>query len=270
MTIKIEHLYALLLILSSFCCMTAMGAVISRRHAVGAGALIAIFGALSAWSATYAFHWVAQEPRWKYFWLNMTYFGVVMVPAILFIFALRYTGKDGWLRAPVLALFSIEPIAVLILVWSDPWHGWFFAGKRALTDSTILEGGLLFWLHVVYSYGLLLAATGILLTNALRSPRFYRWQVLVFVAGLLLPWLINVLSVAKLTPWQNLDVTPIVFTFTAMVILYDMFGWRMLDILPIARHLLVENLDEGVLVLDNQNRVVDFNPSARQIYASSQ
>ncbi len=66
-----------------------------------------------------------------------------------------------------------------------------------------------------------------------------------------------------------MDVTPISFTFTALVILYDLLGWRLLDIVPIARDLLVENMHDGLLVLDNQNRVVDFNRVARQLFADA-
>lgn len=256
-----------MLVLASASGMVATGVAISRWRTHGAAALIVLLSGLSFWSLTYAFHWISAEPEWKYFWLNMTYFGVVTAPASLLIFAFRYTGRDVWIAPPRLALFFIEPIAVLILIWTDPQHGLFFAGKRALTASVLFDGGPIFWLHVLYSYGLLLVATMILFVYALRSLRFYQLQIGAFIASLLLPWVANILSIAKLSPFPDLDVTPIVFTLTAIVILYDMLTRRLLDILPIARDLLVENMDEGLFVLDNSNRLVDFNASARRLFS---
>lgn len=261
--------YAMMLVLASASGMVASGVALARWRSQGANALILMLSGLSVWSLTYAFHWVSVEPYWKYFWLNMTYLGVVLVPAALLIFAFRYTGRDAWITRSRLGLFFVEPIAILVLVWTDPLHGWFFSGKRALTDSVLFDGSPLFWLHVLYSYGLLLIGTIVLFDYALRVLRFYQWQIGMFMASLLLPWLANILSVARLSPFPDLDLTPILFTFTGFAILYDILSHRLLDILPIARDLLVENMDEGLLVLDKDNRVVDFNAAARELFSRS-
>ncbi len=259
------YVYAFLLLLASICSAIAIQAALRRSRAPGATALIAMLGALFVWSSSYAIHWLASDPLWKYFWLNMTYFGLAAAPISFFVFAFRYTQHDGWLTPSVIAFLSVEPILILILLWTDPWHGWYFAGKRALTDSILLKGSPLLWFHVAYSYGMILIATIILIRRAFQSLTFYRWQLGLFVGSLVLPWLANGLTLAKRTAWPDLDVTPITFTFTAIVILYDLLGWRLLDIVPIARDLLVEHMDDGLLVLDIQNRVVDFNHIARQL-----
>lgn len=259
------YVYAFLLILASLCSAIAIQAALRVSRAPGANALIAMLGALFIWSSSYAIHWLVSEPIWKYFWLNMTYFGLAAAPISFFIFAFRYTHHDDWLTPSAIAFLSVEPILILIMLWTDPWHGLFFAGKRALTDSILLKGSLLLWFNVAYSYGMILIATIILIRKAFQSLMFYRWQLGLFVGSLLLPWLANGLTLAKWTAWPDLDITPITFTFTAIVILYDLLGWRLLDLVPIARDLLVEHMDDGLLVLDTQNRVVDFNHIARQL-----
>ena len=259
--------YAVMLVFASASSMVATGVALSRRRSYGAKELIGLLAGLAVWSLTYACYWISDDPYWKYFWLNMTYLGVVSVPAFLVIFACRCTGRDAWITRPRLALFLIEPVLVLALIWSDPWNHWFFAGKRALTDSVLLDGSPLFWFHVVYSYSLMLVATTLLFTNALRSMKFYQWQITVLLASLLLPWVTNILIVTKLSPFPDLDLTPIVFTFTGVAILYDMLKRHLLDILPIARDLLVDSMNDGLLVLDNHNRVADFNAAARDIFS---
>lgn len=261
-------LYTVLLLLSAGTCLAAIQMTLRYRQTKGAIAFVAYLFFLFIWSLTYAVHWWVKEPTAKHFWLNMTYFGVVFIPISYFVFALRFTNKDTWLTRSVLALFMIEPIVTLILVWTDPWHGWFFAGKHELAMSTIFDGSALFWFHVVYSYGMLLVVTLILLNAVFRSLLFYRWQLSLVLAGLLLPWIVNILSVLKLTPWPDLDATPIAFTLTALAISYARLGWRFLDIVPVARELLIDNMDDGLLVLDPQNRILDFNAEARKLFVS--
>ena len=40
--------------------------------------------------------------------------------------------------------------------------------------------------------------------------------------------------------------------------------YRMLDVLPVDRSYVVQGMEEGVIVLDPQNRVVDLNPAAER------
>lgn len=261
--------YVVALVFASACGMVALGVALARWRSHGATSLIMLLAGLSAWSLAYAFHWTSREPQWKFFWLNMTYFGVVTVPAALFIFAFRYTGRDAWITRTRLVLFLIEPVAALILAWTDPLTGWFFAGKRALTDSVLFDGTPLFWFHVLYSYGLLLAATGVLFFHGLRARRLYRRQIGIFLASLLLPWAVNILGMSGLLPFRDIDFTPILFTFTAIVILYDMLSQRWLDIRPIARDMLVDNMEECLIASDINDRIVDFNASANAFFSQT-
>ncbi|GAB4503839.1 MAG: hypothetical protein Fur0043_08320 [Anaerolineales bacterium] len=263
------YLYASLLFFSSISSIIAIRLALPHRRAPGAPALMTMLGALFAWSFTYGIYWLVREPIWKYFWLNMTYLGVTVAPVSFFVFAFRYTQWDDWLTPSTLAILFVEPILVLVFVWTDPWHGLYFAGKRHLTDSVLLDGSPLFWFHVVYSYGLMIVATIVLIRKAFLLLAFYRWQLGLFVGSLMLPWVANGLMLVRWTAWPNLDITPITFTITALVIFYDLLGWRLLDIVPIARDLLIEKMHDGWLVLDLQNRVVDFNRVAQQLFSEA-
>ncbi len=139
------YLYASLLFLSSLTSAIAIRLALRHHRTPGATALIAMLASLFVWSGCYAVHWLVREPIWKYFWLNMTYFGLAAAPLSFFIFAFRYTQHDEWLTASRIALLVVEPIVILVLMWTDPWHGLYFAGKRALTDSILIKGSPLLW-----------------------------------------------------------------------------------------------------------------------------
>ncbi|MBZ0302378.1 MAG: PAS domain-containing protein, partial [Anaerolineae bacterium] len=129
-------------------------------------------------------------------------------------------------------------------------------------------GGPGFWFHVIYSYSLLLIACIMLGQYYLHQQRPYRRQTGALLFGALLPWLSNIISIAGLNPLPNLDLTPIVFTLTGLIYTYNLFHNRFLDLVPIARSQIFDTLQECVIVVDQQQRLVDLNPAAENFLHS--
>ena len=240
-----------------------------RRDAPGATSLTLFMLGLAWWSSTYALFWI-QLPPSRIFWLNVTYFGVIAVIPTFFIFVLQFTHRQHWLSRRLYALLGVMGLLTLILLWTDPWHGLFFAGLRSETDSTIFSGGPWFWTFVIYAYSLNLLGVLLLVKEWLASQRFYRRQLgLLLLAGLI-PWLANIVSLLNLNPLPGLDLTPLAFTMTGMLTAVTLYRHRFLDVLPIARDKVVEQMRDGILVLDAQNRIVDLNPAFPQLAALPQ
>ncbi len=231
-----------------------------RRNAPGGLPLAIFMLATTWWSAAYALSW-ADVPPGRLFWLDATYGGVVAVSPAFFVFVLHFTHRQHWLSRPVLILLIAEPILTLILLGTDSWHGLFYAGQRSLTASTIYDGGPWFWANIVYSYGLSLFAVLLLGKNFLTALGLYRRQTGLVLLSALLPWLANIISFANLNPFPEIDPTPLAFILTGIIVGFSLFYYRFLDVVPIARATLIENMDDGVLVLDTKNRIVDINPA---------
>jgi diguanylate cyclase (GGDEF)-like protein len=47
---------------------------------------------------------------------------------------------------------------------------------------------------------------------------------------------------------------------------YALFRYRLFDIAPLARGMVVDGLSDGVIVLDTHDRIVDFNPAASHLF----
>jgi PAS domain-containing protein len=52
---------------------------------------------------------------------------------------------------------------------------------------------------------------------------------------------------------------------TGLALGVGLFRYKLLDVTPVARHLLVQQLPEGVMVLDPRLRIVDINPALRRL-----
>ena len=65
---------------------------------------------------------------------------------------------------------------------------------------------------------------------------------------------------------KPLGSTSIVFSTTGLILAWGLFFQRLLDITPIARDKVLENIGDGVIVVNDQNRIVDFNPAAFSLF----
>ncbi|HEX8221584.1 MAG TPA: diguanylate cyclase [Chloroflexia bacterium] len=234
------------------------------RAAPSAYPLSAFFIALTIWSGTYALHWLRVPGLRPFFWLDMTVFGVVMVPATFFVFALRFTNHDRLVTRRLLALLTIGPLFTLVCLWTDEGSGLFFAGTRSAADGAFQTGGPVFWANVAYSYALMLLAFALLAREFRRSP-LYRRQVGVVLLGVVLSWALNIFNLSGFNPFAELDPTPFSFAIAGLFCVYSLFRYRLVDVVPIARHKLVDWLSDGVLVLDARDRIVDANPAIEHI-----
>jgi diguanylate cyclase (GGDEF)-like protein/PAS domain S-box-containing protein len=168
-----------------------------------------------------------------------------------------------------MALLCIEPLLMIILVWTNPFHHSFYTSFSQVQNGSFVVlhwvRGLWFWVNVAYSYPLLLIAFIILLRTFLRSSGPYRWQAGITLAGSFIPWAANIYTESGLSPFGNLDLTPIAFSLMGLMFVYALVRYRLFDLVPIARSLIIDRMRDGIIVLDAHNRVIDINSAARNL-----
>lgn len=255
--------YALALFLSAFASLILSVVAWNRRKAPGGNNFAYLGVAIMFWALSYGVYWLALEPAVKLFWLNMAYMGANAVPTIFIAFTLNYTNRGSLLKIWSIMLMAIEPALVTFLIWTDQYNHIFFAGKDP--NSGLIFGGVVFWIHIVYSYLLLAYAAILLIKTYFTTVRPLRGQVHAILLGMSVPWLANVISALHLNPFQNLDLTPFAFTVTCLSIAIGMSQYKLLDIVPVARSVLFERITDMVIVLDKNNHLVDINPTALKI-----
>jgi diguanylate cyclase (GGDEF)-like protein/PAS domain S-box-containing protein len=268
MNLNTNMVYAALLVTSAVVAAFISGVILRRRSAPGAAFLFLFLIGVQIWSLTYAMHWLSTRAEDRLFWLDATYLGVVIAPTAMLIFILRFTRPSNYFRGWKLSWLALEPFLTLLILWSDPWHGWFYGGgPRFPEQNLIFDGGPWFWLHVFYTYGLIAAGIGLLVSaSAQRSPLNSHPARLV-LAGVLFPVASNVIVFAGLNPFPGLDLTPIAFTFTGVLLGFSLFYQRLLDLTTLGRDVLIEKMNEGILLLDQRQRIVDFNPALQRLLA---
>jgi PAS domain S-box-containing protein len=205
----------------------------------------------------------------KMLWAKFEYIGVVSVPLAVLAFVLTHTGSPLQLTRKRLAGLALIPLVTLVLVWTNGMHGLIWAKYVPYVQNGLAYSqktyGPAFWVYWVYSYLLLLAATLVTFRSTLASARLFRWQAILVGIGILAPWIGNLLYVLHLDPLKNLDLTPLGFSLTGILLALGMFHWRLFDIKPVARAAALAGMADGLILLDNQARIVDANLAAQAI-----
>lgn len=242
------------------------------RAAAGGRGLLAILLSVFVWTSFYALELASRTVPAAELWSALKYVGVVGMPPALLSFAIEYTGRRGLSRRSI-GLLAIEPVLTVLSLALPPTRNLIHVYTEAdragglLDHSPIPLAGPLFWPHAIYNYGIAFFALGLVVVRLARIGRSYRRQASVVMAAALLPLLANIAYNAGVFGEDAMDPVPFLFTLLAVVLVWGFFRLGLLDLVPVARGQVLEQMVDGVLVLDALGRVVDANPAAAGLFA---
>ncbi|KZN25336.1 PAS domain-containing sensor histidine kinase [Haladaptatus sp. R4] len=252
-------------IFSTFIILCAAGFTWRYRVRPGAIPLFAFTVAAAVWTGGNALQNASTTLAGKLFWVNVQYFGIVVIPIAWFAFGCEYTGHDEWLTRRSLSILFLYAGATLVLVWTNPVHhlvrassGLVVTGGAIRLDRTF---GPWFWVSVVYSNLVDSLGTLFLLRGLVQARRFFHGQVIALIVGTMVPWSATVLFYNG-----RLHIEPeVFFAVTAIAFAYAIWHHRLFDLVPVGRTTVVEEIADGVVVMDETGRLIDLNPAATRL-----
>lgn len=214
----------------------------------------------AVWALGFALETIAVDLPTKSLFRKLAWIGILLVPAYWMEFVMRYTRTDQWLNRRVYLAAGSIIFLLLLAAFTNEWH-YLFWSKTVLQPGVgtgvAYERGPFFWVAVGLAYAIVVSALVELVYASALSPKIYRRQAIVLVFAALFPLVTStlfVLGVLKPNDW-----TPLAFALTGLVVSWAIFRYRLFNLVPVARGQLFDNLSDGLLVLDTQDRVVDAN-----------
>jgi len=206
----------------------------------------------------------------KIFWANVQYFSYAFAPITWIIMVFEFTGKEDWVNKKNILIMSIIPVITLVLVWTNSFHHLIRANISLDTSGAFSvidkDYGPWFWVHSTYSYLINIINLYLLLQASWRRNTIYKKQVSSLLIGFFILFLSSFLYVMGLSPVQRFDISPLLFSFSGLIMGWGIFHYRLFDLVPIARTRVIEEMGTGIIVLDKKNRIIDINPSAKKIF----
>jgi PAS domain S-box-containing protein len=220
------------------------------------------------WSLADAIRLGAPDRTHVLFWNKVAYVGIVMVPPTFTVIVLSVTNRERWLkRRYILGLCSVSAVT-LAVVLTNPWHELWRVGEVITPGSSppVLEEhrGSLWYAWAVYVYGLAGVMFYLLGREFLQweHNRTYRNQIGILLLAFVIVALTTLLFILDVLPF---DLSPLGFAAMGLLFTVAITRFRFLDISPIARDVVLDSMDSGVLVLDPEDRIIDANEQARRI-----
>ena len=235
-----------------------------HRHIRGGSAYTWYVAGQVLWAIGYILELLAPTLSGKVFWDGFQWIAGFFIVIAFPVFAVEYTSYQ--LKRPrlVWGLISIVPVIMTILVLTDSQHHLIYPNPHLFYDSVFPELEYDFtWVvygYAIYSYLVTFTGLGLLVNRMVHPHRLYRRQIFTVVLGFFIPIFFTILTVAgvKFTPYR--DVSILTFALGNLIVAWGLFRYNLFEVVPIARHLVIESMEDLVVVLDMQDRIVDINP----------
>jgi PAS domain S-box-containing protein len=263
-----NNLFAITLILSGLVTIGVSWMIFKKT-----GGTVRWFGwmmlSIGIWAVSYGCELSSDHLNQMLFWINIEYLGISFAPPFWIVFVFGFIGKDRWLTPLNWFLIFCVPTITLLMVWTNGWHHLHYASVAVDNSGPFpllaIKVAIWYKIHTVYFYLVLGWGMYLIISRFRKADGFIKRQNRIILFGTLVPWLVNLSYLLDLRPFRHLDLTPFAFIASSLIIAIGLLNFKLFDIVPIARSKIVEALQEGILVLDAQNRVVDINPEMRKI-----
>lgn len=246
---------------------TAVITVIAWRQRNKSGGIwfAILMASISEWSFAAGMEAIVISQSAKVLWSQIEYIGLVATPPSLLHFTITYIQQKNWLNKRRMIALWIPPVVILTLTMTNQWHGLIWSGFTPGSVSSnvlIYHRGPLFWLTVGYAYLIIFVSFLIMLRIFLLSRFPVKQQLGVMLISICFPMISSVLYVSRTSFLQGMDITPLGFAVSGLMISWSLFRFSFLDIIPVGRSAMVEKMPTGMLVIDEKSRIADINPAA--------
>lgn len=240
-----------------------------NRSKPGAIPLALMALAITEWTIGYIVEISAPGLDNKVFWGKIEYIGIASVSLLWFIFAYQHSNLGKMLSVRNLVMLSVIPVITIGLAFTNELHRlvWseVYVNRAENISSLGVNYGIWFWVHTAYSYLLLLSGAFIVIRLLIRNKGMFRAQGIALLVAVLAPWLGNALYLTGLNPFPFLDLTSFAFTVSLVAVVLGIYGFQLINLTPVARDILIEEMSDGMIVLDERNIVADANPSMQRM-----
>jgi len=224
------------------------------------------------WSITILFRLNAADLNAEIFWLELSWVGTVIIPVAWLFFCLEYTGLHRYVNRRNISLLSIIPILTVVISLTNSYHHLLYLDRSIMVQSRafVRAPGVWFWVIAGYTYLLGIVGAIPLLQFLSSEVEIFRGQSLALLAGLVVPWLTNILYISGVLPTAGVDPTPAAFSFSGVAYLGAITRFQLFETNPApikqAHFTYFDQMQDGIVVIDGRKHVIEANKKTEEIF----
>lgn len=184
----------------------------------------------------------------------ISYISTCNLPVILFFISSIYENKETNLKK-YWYLFII-PILSIIIIFTNPLHHLFC--KSYAINVADVQLGPYFYVHMLYTYLLILVAFIKLIKTSISKAGFLSFGTILIILGACAPIIPNLLASIQLISMDTY-ITPIPYLITAICFYISIFKLNSFDAVPIALKNIVDIMTDAFIVVEKDGTITYSN-----------
>jgi len=258
--------YALLYALSGGVSLAVATWVWSRRDQRGARAFIALLFAIATWAFVDALAILtASSPDSWLVWQKVRWSIAAFVPALWFVFTLRYTDLYSQYVRPVTAIVLTEAAIVAGLTLTNASHQLVWEAvtlQDGVAPTVETTAGPVYIAHLTIAAALVLGGMVLLLQVLVNARNAHQSQPALLLAGGSLAVVLSAGSTFGTFPLGSADVTALGFGLGSGLIGWALYRHQLFDIYPVETDTVMTAMRDAVIAVNDERLVTDTNPAA--------
>ena len=258
---------SILLVFSAACYLMMGSRLVASKREVGSMPIGVLFVVISIWVVGGGIELLADN--FTIFSIGRTghFIGTALVPIVALVGFREYTGSETAGR--VLAMLGIIPLLSVLLAASNFDHElmWYLPiANEAGQFLTRPErwGPWFLYIHLPYSYAVFGAAILTLLSHNSAVAPAHRRGLLLMSGACIIPLTATLAYDLGFGP-DTVSFVPIVFSAMLPVYAWLIVGERIVEFTPLAYEAVFQNMQDPVVVVDDQCRVIGLNRGAENM-----
>jgi PAS domain S-box-containing protein len=260
------QLQLLILLLVIIIALLTGAVLLLGKKTADAVSLSIIAALIAAWGISYILYTLSEPLISLRVLTSINYLCMAIAAVAQLYFSLIYTNRfswmnnrSRWLHRIAMFFFFLVPAIIQVLFWMAPLSSIFFNG----------ENGIVKQINTIYIFSILTTSIIFLIDSFARKPSIHFFRAGTIVIGALLPFTARLSILLGVSIETDILLSMFSYLLAIIGFSYGIFSINLIETIPITRDLVVEGMDDGWMVVDHRNRVIDLNKAAEEIIGLS-
>lgn len=202
------------------------------------------------------------------FSLKVEYFGAPFMSAFWLLMSYKFLRKKSASLNLILLIMAVPCITLFLSVTNEYHHLIYTSVSTFEHDGYLLAKlakGPWHYVNILYAYSIQIFGMVVFFQVWRTKGYQFRTQAFWMFCGSIWPGLVNIIYVAGFSP-LNLDLTPFGLSISGIFFFLAIFRQGFLELQEIVKDVTFLEIDEGILVIDDKNRLIDFNQACKKVF----
>lgn len=266
---RISNLLSSFLYIETFSILVVAFCSWRRRKALGALPLFF----LCLCSAVYAFGYGMEITSTSLgdvnLWGKIEYLGLAFIPSLWIIQAHSLAAKDKKISKTCISILFIIPILTVIFRYTNDYFHLMYRNETLINNGYfyVLSYQKCFWyyLYYIFFYVCMIISIAMYYKAFSKAVGLERHQLKIMVCASISVLFFEGFDQFQIVPLK-MDYGAFIMFFVYVVFAYAVYPFDMMHIIPMSREIIFDWVYDGVLVVDTDFNLKDFNYAAKEVF----